>query len=39
MALPLLGLRVRLGGDAAEQYELSYSASFVGGARDRAGRQ
>ncbi len=32
MALPLLGLRVRLNGEAAEQYEISYSASFVGGA-------
>jgi hypothetical protein len=32
MALPLLGLRVRLTGDAAEQYEISCSASFVGGA-------
>jgi hypothetical protein len=31
MALPLLGFRVRLSGDAAEQYQLSYSASFVGG--------
>jgi hypothetical protein len=31
MALPLLGLRVRLGGEAAEQYEISYAASFVGG--------
>ena len=26
MALPLLGLRIRLGGEAAEQYEISYSA-------------
>jgi hypothetical protein len=32
MALPLLGLRIRLGGEAAEQYEISYSATFVGGA-------
>jgi hypothetical protein len=32
MALPLLGLRIRLNGEAAEQYDLSYSASFVGGA-------
>ena len=32
MALPLLGLRIRLNGEAAEQYEISYSASFVGGA-------
>jgi hypothetical protein len=32
MALPLLGLRVRLSGEAAERYEVSVSASFVGGA-------
>ena len=32
MALPLLGLRVRLSGEAAEQYEISYAASFIGGA-------
>ena len=32
MALPLLGLRIRLSGEAAENYELSCSASFVGGA-------
>ncbi len=32
MALPLLGLRVRLEGEAAEQYELTCSATFVGGA-------
>ncbi len=32
MALPLLGLRIRLSGEAAEQYDLSYSATFVGGA-------
>lgn len=32
MALPLLGLRIRLSGEAAEQYEISYSASFIGGA-------
>jgi Clostridial hydrophobic W len=32
MALPLLGLRVRLSGAAAEQYELRCNASFVGGA-------
>jgi hypothetical protein len=32
MALPLLGLRIRLGGEVAEQYEISYSATFVGGA-------
>lgn len=31
MALPLLGLKVRLSGAAAEQYELHCSASFVGG--------
>jgi hypothetical protein len=31
MALPLLGLRVRLQGDAAEQYELTCTASFVDG--------
>lgn len=33
MALPLLGLRIRLTGKAAEQYELSYSAAFIGGAK------
>lgn len=32
MALPLLGLRIRLGGEAAEQFDISYSATFVGGA-------
>ena len=32
MALPLLGLRVRLSGEAAEHYEISCSGSFVGGA-------
>ncbi|GAN79294.1 hypothetical protein [Acidocella aminolytica] len=32
MALPLLGLRIRLSGAAAEKYDISYSASFVGGA-------
>jgi hypothetical protein len=31
MALPLLGLRVRLNGEAAEHYEVSYSAHFIGG--------
>jgi len=31
MALPLLGLRIRLNGEAADQYEISYSAHFVGG--------
>ena len=32
MALPLLGIRVRLSGGAAEQYDISYSATFIGGA-------
>jgi hypothetical protein len=32
MALPLLGLRVKLSGEAAQMYEISVSASFVGGA-------
>lgn len=32
MALPLLGLRLRLSGAAAEKFELSYEAAFVGGA-------
>lgn len=32
MALPLLGLRVRLSGGAAEQYDVTCNASFVGGA-------
>ena len=31
MALPLLGLRVRLQRKAAEQFELSCSASFIDG--------
>ena len=31
MALPLLGLRVRLSGAADERYDLRCSASFVGG--------
>jgi hypothetical protein len=31
MALPILGLRVRLRGTAAEQYEVSYAATFVDG--------
>ena len=31
MALPLLGLRLRLKGEAAEQYSCEYSASFVDG--------
>jgi hypothetical protein len=33
MALPLLGLRLRLKGAAAEQYQCSYRASFVDGTR------
>jgi len=32
MALPLLGLRIRLSGTAADHYEVSYSATFIGGA-------
>jgi len=32
MALPLLGLRIRLSGEAAERYEISYCATFIGGA-------
>jgi hypothetical protein len=32
MALPLLGLRIRLSGEAAEKYEVSYAATFIGGA-------
>ena len=32
MALPLLGLRIRLGGETAEKYDISYAATFVGGA-------
>lgn len=31
MALPLLGLRVRLEGDAAEQFDLTCTASFIDG--------
>jgi hypothetical protein len=31
MALPILGLRVRLRGAAAETFELRYSASFIDG--------
>jgi hypothetical protein len=31
MALPVLGLRVRLRGDAARDYECSYAASFTDG--------
>lgn len=33
MALPLLGLRVRLRGAAAETHEIGLTAAFVGGAR------
>ncbi|OZB41366.1 MAG: hypothetical protein B7X48_01730 [Acidiphilium sp. 34-60-192] len=33
MALPLLGLRVRLQGEAAEQFDLKIEASFVDGSR------
>lgn len=33
MALPLLGLRVRLTGKAAEAYTVSCSAAFIGGAK------
>ena len=33
MALPLIGLRVRLQGEAAEQFDLKVEASFVDGAR------
>jgi hypothetical protein len=33
MALPILGLRVRLRGPAADAFELRYSASFVDGTR------
>jgi hypothetical protein len=32
MALPILGLRMRLKGKAAEQFDCSYSATFVDGA-------
>ena len=31
MALPVLGIRVRLKGEAAEKFTLSYSASFIDG--------
>jgi hypothetical protein len=31
MALPILGLRVRLRGEAAETHEVSYSATFIDG--------
>jgi hypothetical protein len=33
MALPLLGLRVRLTGDAAEQFDLTVAASFIDGTK------
>ena len=33
MSLPLLGLRVRLRGEAAEQYDLQVEASFVNGSK------
>ncbi len=33
MALPLLGLRIRLQGAAAEKYDITCAASFVGGAK------
>jgi hypothetical protein len=33
MALPLLGLKLRLKGAAAEEYHCSYMASFVDGTR------
>jgi hypothetical protein len=33
MALPLLGLRVRLEGEAAEKFELSCEASFIDGSK------
>jgi hypothetical protein len=31
MALPLLGLKVRLKGDAAQSFECTYSATFIDG--------
>lgn len=31
MALPLLGLKIRLKGDAAERFDCSYSATFIDG--------
>jgi hypothetical protein len=37
MALPILGLRVRLKGAAAEKYTLSYEATFVDGSTAAAG--
>ena len=33
MALPILGLRVKLSGAAAKKYELSYSATFLDGTK------
>ena len=33
MALPLLGVRIRLRGEAAEKFDCSYSASFVDGGK------
>lgn len=33
MALPLLGLKIRLKGDAAEKFNCTYSATFVDGTR------
>jgi len=33
MALPILGLRVKLGGAAANRYELRYSATFLDGTK------
>jgi hypothetical protein len=33
MALPLLGLKIRLKGDAAEKFNCTYSATFVDGSR------
>jgi hypothetical protein len=33
MALPLLGLRVRLSGEAAEQFDLTVAASFIDGTK------
>jgi hypothetical protein len=33
MALPILGLRIRLRGAAAENFDLRYSASFIDGAQ------
>ncbi len=36
MALPILGLRVRLKGDAAKKFTLSYEATFIDGSSARA---